>query len=64
VPALVRAALATCGASVHDVVDEAAALDAMLAAARPGDLVALLPHLDPAVDAALVGRGAVPLPPR
>jgi cyanophycin synthetase len=64
VPALVRAALATCGASLHDVADERAALDAMLAAARPGDLVALLPHLDPAVEAALAARGAVPLPLR
>ena len=62
VPGILHAAFAAAGdAALHDVNDELAALHALLADARPGDIVALLPHVDPAVEAELAARGAKPL---
>ena len=62
VPGILRGAFAAAGdATLHDVNDELAALHALLADARPGDIVALLPHVDPAVEAELAARGAKPL---
>ncbi len=51
--AVLAAALAAAGVSVRHAKSELAALELLLAASQPGDLVLVLVHIDPAVDARL-----------
>ena len=53
IPAVLAAAFAAAGIAVRHAADELAALELLLAASQPGDLVLVLVHLDPAVDARL-----------
>ena len=63
VPAILRQHLMASGvavAAIIDAADELASIRQALAAARPGDLVLGLIHLDPAVDTWLANRGQSP----